>query len=600
MLIDRVTSKEVNPNEITCLQSGRYALIGQQIDGCYENSLILEPIVPEEFATDFVFAQPSEELFNNDDLLKSKQQLRVVYDAIHQINNKFEDLELKKFSHFLPPEISKNITPNDLDKGIEQAFNNGVLFQINSTPRMSMRYDTELLPTSRVKRYANNYQAHLVAHSECWQQRTVVGIVPKKLKAKVSEDEVAIYENIVYARLIDNLFNYLTLYQLRLEEIVTFIGQFGTLDSSNKDHRYITQLTQDWGRAYEDNSESMESLQDQTELTLEKVKANIRKLSQLRSGKLYQSIPRSAKVGMDLKQTNILVHDKNYLRAAQLWRVWLKNSNIDQLTPQQILQQKRHNFIQYQSYVEKVLKQVFVNLGWSLSDVANGTKLSRDNGFELMLKCSNQGEWLLEGKERQIARIVVLSEPLVKEITQSELSAGEFLICAENHTVGENDNVMVISPIELHGKETLAGKLQQQILTALILEYLQDFNVTLPTAIQALYQDKLDKTLSAEELKIAKKHSNDTLYSAIYRKSNISEFLKQCPICSQRAHESCIQQTSKDYFSASCRNKECKATWTLDVKKARFKLNDGNAFHGRFAFSINLSQSQRTSLESSR
>ncbi|HAS6018946.1 TPA: hypothetical protein ACGUVV_001236 [Vibrio vulnificus] len=592
MLIDRVTSKTVQPDEVASIQSGRYALIGKEFDDNYEQSLILEPNIPAKvegkFSSEVGFAQLSDELFTNDDISRAEQQLKVIYDAIYQINAKFDASDLEMFSHFLPPEVSKNITPNELDIGIEDAFNNGVLFQINSSPRMSMRYDTELLPTSRVKRYANNYQAHLVAHSECWQQRTIVGIVPKKLMAKVSEDEAAIYENIVYVRLVDNLFNYLTMYQLRLEEIVTFIGRFGTLDSSNKDHRYITQLTQDWGRAYEDSDETMEQLQAQTESTLESVKSSIRKLSQLRSDKLYQSIPRVAKVPMELKQTNILVHDKNYRRAAKLWRMWLKNANTNRLSPQKLLEHKQRNFIQYQSYVDQTLRQVFVNLGWSLTKDPKGHKLSHENTFGLTLEHSKKGEWRLVRKGNLIARIVVLSEPLVEDIAENELSPEEFLICPENNTLSENGSIIVISPINLHGKEILAGKLQQQIFKVIIREYLTDFKVKLPTAIDELYQGKFDYRLSEKELGIARKYANTELYDAIVTKSHISKYLKQCPVCSQHAHESNIQQTSKDYFKASCRNKECKATWTLDIKESMFVLNDGNLSNGRFSFRIPL------------
>ncbi|MCY9854746.1 hypothetical protein [Vibrio mediterranei] len=588
MLIDRVTSENVNPNELSCLQSGRYALTVQKRKGCFEESLILEPIIPEGLSTDFVFAQPSEDLFTNEDILKSEQQLRVIYDAIHQINDKFDTTDLDKFSHFLPPEISKNITPNELDIGIDDAFDNGVLFQINSSPRMSMRYDTELLPTSRVKRYANNYQAHLVAHSECWQQRTIVGIIPKKLMAKVSEDEIGIYENIVYVRLIDNLFNYLTLYKIRLEEIVTFIGKFGTLDSSNKDHRYITQLTEDWGRAYENSTDSMEQLQDQTESSLEKIKASIRKLSQLRADKLYQSIPRAAKVGMELKQTNILVHDKNYRRVAKLWRLWLANSNIDKLSPKQALEQKQHNFIQFQTYFDQVLRQVFFNLGWSLSEAKDGYKLTHNNTFELEVKHSGKGEWLVVKKEDVVARIVAISEPLVEEISERELAPGVFLVCPENNTLSSSDHIIEISPIALDGKEILAGKLQQQILKTIIREYLTGFKVKLPTAIDKLYQEKFDFSLSDEELKIAKEHANTELYNAIVTKSHISMYLKQCPVCSQQAHESSVEQTTKDYFKAACRNKTCKATWTLDVKRSLFSLNEESSSNGRFAFNFSF------------
>ncbi|MFW1480322.1 hypothetical protein ACEWA0_23045, partial [Vibrio parahaemolyticus] len=322
--------------------------------------------------------------------------------------------------------------------------------------------------------------------------------------------------------------------------------------------------------------------------TLEKVKSSIRKLSQLRSDRLYQSIPRVAKVPMELKQTNILVHDKNYRRAAKLWRQWLKNANIDKLSPQQILEQKQQNFIQYQSYVDQTLRQVFVNLGWSLTKVSKGYDLSHDNNFELTLEHLNKGEWLLLRKENVIARIVVLSEPLVEDIAENELAPGEFLICPEDNTVSANDNIIVISPIDLHGKEMLAGKLQQQILKVIIREYLTDFRVKLPTAIHELYQGKCDFRLSDKELGIARKHANTELYRAIVAKSTLSRYLKTCPICSQQAHDSSIKQTSKDYFNASCENKVCKASWTLDVKNSIFILNDGDSSNGRFSFSVQL------------
>lgn len=453
---------------------------------------------------------------------------------------------------------------------------------------MSMRYDTELLPTSRVKRYANNYQAHLMAHSECWQQRTVVGIIPKKLMAKISEDEVVIYENIIYARLIDHLFNYLTMYQIRLEEIIDFIGEFGRLDGSDKDHRYITQLTEDWGRAFENND--VGELQKQTKKNLDYVKKYIRKLAQLRSEKLYRSIPRAAQVPIELKQTNILVHDKNYRRASELWRKWLQNFNTDRLTQQQILEFKQENFLYYQDYVGQTLRQIFVNLGWSLKSIKNGYELNHANTFRLSLIQEVGGEWKLYRKDKVIARIIVLSEPLVEEINDTELVSGDFVLCPENNTLSETDKIVVISPIELHGKEELAGKLQQQIIKTIIQEYLTDFKVKLPTAITELYNGKQDYYLSDNELENAKKYANKELHSYIVSKSNISKYLKQCPICSEPARPGSVKQSSREYFTADCRNKVCKASWTLDVRKTQFKLNDGKSSNGRFSFSINFSR----------
>jgi len=591
MLIDRVTLQKVKPSDLSSIQSGRYALIDQGPKLAYEQTVLFEPLLPPvleaKFAKEITFAD-AKELLTNDEIIKGQQQLKIIFDAIKQVNDKYLSSDLESFSHFLPPEISKNITPNDLDKAIEESFKNGVLFQINSAPRMSMRYDTELLPTSRVKRYANNYQAHLVAHSECWQQRTVVGIIPKKLMAKISEDEVAIYENIVYVRLIDHLFNYLTMYQIRLEEIIDFIGEFGRLDGSDKDHRYITQLTEDWGRAFENHD--VDKLQEQTESTLNDVKNYIRKLAQLRSEKLYLLIPRAAQVPIELKLTNILVHDKNYRRAAKLWRKWLKNSNTERLTPQQILEYKQQSFLYYQDYVGQTLRQIFANLGWSLKSVKNGDELNHANTFRLSLIQDIKGEWKLYRKDNVIARVIVLSEPLVKEISDTELVNGNFVLCPENNTLSETDKIVVISPIELHGKEELAGKLQQQIIKTIIQEYLTDFKVKLPTAITELYNGKHDYFLSENELESAKKYANKELHSNIVSKSHISQYLKQCPICSEPARPESVKQSSRDYFTANCRNKVCKASWTFDVRKTQFKLNDGKSSNGRFSFSINFSR----------
>ncbi|MBH0031975.1 MULTISPECIES: hypothetical protein [unclassified Pseudoalteromonas] len=589
MLFDRVTSKKIKLNDVSKIQSGRYALVNADTKLGFEQRVLFEPLLPSEIETKYTSSISffdTKELFTNDEIVKEQQQLTIIFDAIKQINDKYESLSLADFSHFLPPEISKDITPNELDKGIDEVFENGVLFQINSAPRMSMRYDTELLPTSRVKRYANNYQSHLVAHSECWQQRTVVGIIPKKLLAKVSEDEVVIYENIVYAKLIDHIFNYLSLYKMRLEEITGFIEKFGTLDGNGKDHRLVTQVSEDWGRAFVEND--VGKLQEQTEASIDKVNANLRKLSQLKSEQLYRSIPRAVQLPIELKQTNILVHDKNYSRAASLWRKWLKNSNTERLTPQQILEKKQENFVLYKDYIELILKQVFMNLGWSLKKDSMGIKLKHANTFELYLQDTNQGEWVLLRNTNVVARVIAIPEPLIEEIKDNEIVQGTLIVCPEVNPLIESDRILAISPITILGKEHLAGMLQQQIIKTIVKEYLVDFPVKLPNSISKLYDGKYDCYLTDNELANAKKHANNELYSLIVSKRNISKYLKQCPVCSEASKPESVSQSSSDYFTANCRNKACKASWTFDKIKSEFILNNGSKANGRFSFLINF------------
>ena len=168
-------------------------------------------------------------------------------------------------------------------------------------------------------------------------------------------------------------------------------------------------------------------MQEQTESTLNDVKSYIRKLAQLRSDKLYKSIPRAAQIPIEMKQTNILVHDKNYRRAGSLWRKWLKNSNAERLTQQQILAIKQESFVNYQDYLDQTLRQIFVNLGWSLKGLKNGYQLNHANTFSLSLIQEVDGEWKLYRKDKAIARLVSLSEPLVQEICDTELESGDFV-----------------------------------------------------------------------------------------------------------------------------------------------------------------------------
>ena len=76
---------------------------------------------------------------------------------------------------------------------------------------MDLRYEETVTEVSRARRLSQwNVYTHLASHSECWQRQTLSGIQPKRVLARFSEDDYAIYENRVYARLLDSLDNYLT------------------------------------------------------------------------------------------------------------------------------------------------------------------------------------------------------------------------------------------------------------------------------------------------------------------------------------------------------------------------------------------------------
>ena len=96
-----------------------------------------------------------------------------------------------------------------VEEMLDIVINAGHLHTISNRPRIDMRYEEALMPISRAKKIANNAHRHLAMHSETWQQRTLIGIYPKKVMARISEDEWQLYENKVYARLLDKLYRFL-------------------------------------------------------------------------------------------------------------------------------------------------------------------------------------------------------------------------------------------------------------------------------------------------------------------------------------------------------------------------------------------------------
>lgn len=192
------------------------------------------------------------------------------------------------------------------------------LFNINQSPRMSMRYDSELLSTARVQRLAPGALPRLAAHSEDWYRRDFKGVTPRRLLAEVSEDELKTYENVVYARLLDKLYKLLG---RRVRDLGSLKSRrtaaLSIGNAEHLEHRLRHRLCSLWGQSFAQDDGSNE-LADQV---LADLTGLLRKIQTLRRERVYQGIPREAWVPLVLRVTNVLLHDQNYKRLRPLWRL---------------------------------------------------------------------------------------------------------------------------------------------------------------------------------------------------------------------------------------------------------------------------------------
>ncbi|MBA6357891.1 MULTISPECIES: hypothetical protein [unclassified Colwellia] len=534
--------------------------------------------------TDIFFNQ-DERSQTDKDIVNNEEALNITFDAIAHIIDKYEENSIVKFSHLLPPEVAEFIAPTDLDQAIMSGFSNGVFQTINQRPRMSMRYDVEIMATSRVKRYASNYQAHLVAHSECWQQRTFTGIIPKKLKGQVSEDEIVIYENKVYARLIDNLLRYLASAQARIQQILDVIAEFGELDAQNNIHHYITQITKDWGRAYE--AADVRELAQKSKEQMDIVQQYRAKLIHMKNGVLYRSIPQNLQVGIALKPTNILAHDDNYRRLAAIWRTWSKVSSKNRFTPQQMLAMKQQRQLDYTHYVSTIIKQIFADMGWETN--TDMTSIDIHSNLSIRFDRPQQGCFEFSHNHQHIARIIVNAEPLQASDLPRAYDDKTFIISPQIRAVKIFDTIVELSPLNLHAKEALSRLIVKSLWRWLLGVFIEPLQGKLPTPIEHALSDNrsIYTPLTQEQTKVINKQANKALVEKIKLKNAIATFVRHCPYCGKVGDKRSFIVKSSDYFKGQCNDRSCNSEWVHDQNKATFfKLNNGGDKDGRFAFSI--------------
>lgn len=243
-----------------------------------------------------------------------------------------------------------------VEKALQIVLDKGHLHEIAHYPRLDIRYVEEITDVARAKRLAKGALVHLASHSECWQRQTLSGVVPKKVKARFSEDDYQIYENRVFARLIDKLHRHLnsrirTVEQLQktLNDALGFEEEADTID-----YRLSHKICRLWGETFDAES-TLEAL-ERLETTLAALNAMLQSITSLRQSGLYLMIPRHAQVGAALHRTNILNHDAHYRHLAILWDELNRLQQSNQLNPPERFEQQQSLASYYSRYAGLVLQ----------------------------------------------------------------------------------------------------------------------------------------------------------------------------------------------------------------------------------------------------
>ncbi|MEZ4437349.1 MAG: hypothetical protein R3F65_33565, partial [bacterium] len=302
----------------------------------------------------------------------------------------------------LVPELDRRVRVTALTGQLEAELHH--VLDIARAPHLRLRVDAERVPLDRVKRPDRRAPLTLASRADDWEAPTLTGVRPRRLLARLTEDEIDFYENRAAARLIDHLLRWLT---ERLAEIDALVGLLESMaDFSDRldgiDHRRRYRLTSLWGEGYAQH----ETLAVARE-TKRRIATLRRQLQGTLTSRLYRAVPSRAQIGDTLRQTNLLQNDQRYRFVARLWQAWLAERHKPEADPR-----RRHALAQQRArdvdaFARLVVMRALTDLGVTLRRKGGGYTL-RWHDTEAHLTLATDGTLTLDGPHHPSWRLVPL------------------------------------------------------------------------------------------------------------------------------------------------------------------------------------------------
>ncbi len=498
--------------------------------------------------------------------IKRNAKKALVYQALEELSN-FIDLEQVNSlpSPAIPPQIARSIESTQLEVELAEILQEGHLHSIAKSPRFTMRYDEELLPVSRVKRTSSGYQQHLAAHSDCWYQRTFTGIIPKKLKANISEDEYNIYENRVFARFLDHIERFLQERLAKLRLLTDVLSEGINFDQTiGVDHRLRSELCKIWGESFE--PQNAESIKARSETQLHHFEDQLQSILKLKQSSTYRAIPRSALVPIGLKSTNILLNDPHYRKLRHLWELWVNEVAANKMDHVKIFKQRQSELENYVKFNGLLILRASFAIGFDVDFSSNSSwQLSHPSGITAMLELTS-AEWMLSIKQAVLPRQLVFAPLLLDEI---EDTGNSHRIAATILTESNTKHTIYASPDNLYSEEIYIKELQAWLGELIVSHYGNQID-KLPTVITEHWLEKTETNRFKDAGQISEKDYNNWLKKfnlskqeeiSIHQSFLAAKFISYCPCCGQKVSPRHFSPRDDRGFMATCTT--CSADWQV-------------------------------------
>ena len=469
-----------------------------------------------------------------------------------------------------------------LEEMLQDVLEKGHLHHIAYNPRMDMRYDEELVDVSRAKKISNNAHRYLAGHSETWQQRSLVGIRPKKVLAKVSDDELLIYENKVFAQLLDKLRFYIA---SRLNDLLqqqsNLQAALNLGDSSETYYKLSNELCELWA----DNltaaeTENILSQLEETILYNQQLLSNIKTLQS--SGLYVQIPPPHRKVADQLHKTNILNYDQHYRHLNRLWATLYEQKHKTPNFKEKLEAYWRFQLYFVEEYSLLIILQAFSSLGFQISKASDSNlhySLNRGNiscalKFDAELKI-----WNLSSAHGTLSIVPIASDH--HESLLDELKHNPHLVIfalGGNLKIQEtNSHFVWTNPFNFEAVEKFIVIVLEWMYKPLLQSYSKTLNLgRVPQSVKnellrhAYMLNKQDdmqlvNVLSSEQLISLEEAcaiaNTENTYRVIREQHDHCLNFTNCPVCLSQAEFE--PRISNQTFIAQCTDSECGVSYKL-------------------------------------
>jgi hypothetical protein len=415
--------------------------------------------VDVEFARDVALEQP-------DELLER------AFDAVVQSSRAVGFDELP--SPMLPPELQQIAELLPFEEELGSALDRSNLHEIAARPRLDMHYVPETLPVARAKRVSAEAVEHLAQHSENWSRRIIGGIVPARVLTRVSEDDYAIYENVVFVRLLDACWRWLSNRVQMLKALEAGYQGAQSLSNAEELNRLLRErLCTLWGSAW--STESQESRK--TSEVRERLEKMLTEVTRLKRSKVYSTVPRSAHVPVHLRMTNILQFDKRYSTLRPLWDGVHRLSSRAGVNELSNYRRQEARFEQFQTYVWLVIRRALREMGaCSLPESDIDTVVLGPWRVCLRQPCLGELQLTIRGAGPDVEHVSFgLLWSMDATQRRERIGSGDrHLLCAalpENNEVGASGEQLVVNPFRFYGVEWIRSKIEQKLMSLLLKAY---------------------------------------------------------------------------------------------------------------------------------